>query len=482
MRYFIEKYQQNRDEVHRAARYLIIGGWNTLFGLGLYTFLYETFKQDVNYLVLTVPCNILAITNAFLCYKIFVFKTKGNWWREYWRCYLVYGGSALVGMGLMFILVSGCGIYPIIAQFMTVGISVAASYIGHRNFSFAKGKLFFRNKPLDKVLSTGMSNSPDIAKTLQGKTVFITGGTGFFGKWLLLEIDYLNRKYNAAVKMTVLSRGPDDFIKRYPEFAKTEGLSFLKGDVRNFEFPSEHFDYIIHGAAELTADVSDEIYSIIVDGTNRVLEFAKKAGVKRLLFISSGAVYGKQPTEIINIPESFLDSVDFTIPESAYGKAKYEAEKCCLENHSFETLIARPFAFVGPFLPLDGHFAAGNFIRNALLKQTLIINGDGTPLRSYMHSADMVNWLLNILLKGKDKYAYNVGSSQAVSILELAQAVADSVNYPLEIEVKKKAEPGQAACAYVPDTRLAEMELGLKQNLSLKESLKETINWYSSQA
>lgn len=142
MRYIIEKYQQNRDEVHKLARYLIIGGWNTLFGLGLYTLLYETFKQDVNYLVLTIPCNILAITNAFLCYKIFVFKTKGNWWREYWRCYLVYGGSSLIGMGLMFLLVSGYGIYPVVAQFITVIISVTASYIGHRNFSFAKGKFF----------------------------------------------------------------------------------------------------------------------------------------------------------------------------------------------------------------------------------------------------------------------------------------------------------------------------------------------------
>ena len=146
MKYIIEKYQQNRSEVHKLARYLIVGGWNTLFGMGLYALLYETFKQDVNYLLLTVPCNILAITNAFLCYKIFVFRTRGNWWREYWRCYLVYGGSALMGTGLMFVLVSGCGVYPVAAQVITVSISVGVSYIGHRNFSFAKGKFFSKKE------------------------------------------------------------------------------------------------------------------------------------------------------------------------------------------------------------------------------------------------------------------------------------------------------------------------------------------------
>ena len=140
MRYFIEKYRQNRGEVHRVFRYLIIGGWNTLFGLGVYTLLYETLHEHVNYLLLTVPANILAISNAFLCYKVFVFKTKGDWWREYWRCYLVYGGGALLGMGLMFILVSGCGIYPILAQFITVGITIVASYLGHKNFSFSRKK------------------------------------------------------------------------------------------------------------------------------------------------------------------------------------------------------------------------------------------------------------------------------------------------------------------------------------------------------
>ena len=481
MKYFIEKYQQNRDEVHRVARYLIIGGWNTLFGLGLYTLLYETFKGQVNYLLLTIPCNILAITNAFLCYKIFVFKTKGKWWSEYFRCYLVYGSSTLIGMGLMFVLVSGFNIYPVIAQFLTVAITIVASYIGHREFSFAKNK----DKVLDEAFSKSMHDAADLAKIIRGKSLFLTGGTGFFGKCLLAGIDYLNRKYDADIKTTVLSRNPPKFIKNYPEFDNLQGLSFIQGDIRSFEFPNEHFDYFIHGATDIYAkpenDIDDETFSVIIEGTSRVLECCHATGVKRLLFVSSGAVYGQQPPDIYNMPENYINSTDFVIPDSAYGKGKLIAEKMCIETaieQGFQTLIARPFAFVGPYLPLDAHFAAGNFIQSALKQQSIIINGDGTPLRSYMYSTDLVNWLLTILLKGESGRAYNIGSDQPVSILELAQSIAANADDSLEIVAKKIPDPNQTPAHYVPDTSRAKNELGLEQNFEIDQSLAETISWH----
>lgn len=140
MRRIREKYRQHGDELRRTARYLIVGGWNTVFGVAGYALLYQWLHERVNYLVLLVPANILAITNTFVCYKLFVFRTRGNILREYLRCYVVYGGMALLGFALMFILVDGLGLNPVAAQACCVPITIALSYFSHRNYSFKAPK------------------------------------------------------------------------------------------------------------------------------------------------------------------------------------------------------------------------------------------------------------------------------------------------------------------------------------------------------
>lgn len=143
MKRIIQKYHRHHAEIGRIGRFLITGVWNTVFGILAYTVLYEWLKDSVNYLVLLIPANILAITNAYICHKLFVFKTSGNILREYFRFYVVYGGTALLGFGLMFGLVSGFGLNPVLANCLCTGITVACSYFSHRNFSF--------RKPVDKV-------------------------------------------------------------------------------------------------------------------------------------------------------------------------------------------------------------------------------------------------------------------------------------------------------------------------------------------
>lgn len=144
-------YRDNRGEFWRVARYLLVGGWNTLFGVGLYTVLFELLSRklgwqleiggrDYFYLALSIPVNILAISNAYLCYKFFVFKTKGNILREYFRCYIVYGTSTLLGMAGLWLLVETCGIYPVMANILLTFVTVAVSYLGHKYFSFGTKK------------------------------------------------------------------------------------------------------------------------------------------------------------------------------------------------------------------------------------------------------------------------------------------------------------------------------------------------------
>jgi len=128
--------EAGRREAGTLFRYLVAGGWNLVFGVSLYWALYAYLGDRAHYLLLSVPANILSITNAFLGYKLFVFRTKGGWLREYFRTYLVYGASSLAGMAGLYILVSGFGIHPVAANVSLTGLTAAISYCGHRLFSF----------------------------------------------------------------------------------------------------------------------------------------------------------------------------------------------------------------------------------------------------------------------------------------------------------------------------------------------------------
>jgi dTDP-glucose 4,6-dehydratase len=309
-----------------------------------------------------------------------------------------------------------------------------------------------------------------LTEQLTGSRIFLTGGTGFFGKCLL------DRFQTMETELTVLSRDPDRFLMKFPNFGHRPNVTFIQGDVRDFNFPSGRFDYVIHAATEVNAALErehpEELVSVIVDGTKRILEFSKQAEVKRLLYVSSGAVYGVQPPELSHIPETFPCK-----PVTVYGKGKLQAEKLCVDS-GIETVIARGFAFVGPWLPLDTHFAIGNFIGNCLRNEPIEIKGDGTPLRSYLYGSDLAEWLLTILLRGRPGRAYNVGSDEAISVLELAQLVRKCAGTQNEIAVHGKPIDGVLPSRYVPSVDRAERELGLRPQHSLSDAIRLTIAWH----
>ena len=309
---------------------------------------------------------------------------------------------------------------------------------------------------------------------LSKKRIFLTGGTGFFGKCLISQLLASDKKLNAEV--IVLSRNPAQFKAAFPMFGECANLSFVEGDVRDFRFPSGSFDYVIHAATEssvkLDQENPEEMYSVIVDGTRRVLEFSKQAGIQRLLYVSSGAVYGVQPPELTHVPETFPCN-----PITAYGKGKLKAEQMCLEC-GVETVIARGFAFVGPWFPLDTHFAIGNFIGNCLRNEPIVIRGDGTPLRSYMYGGDLAEWLWTLLLRGEHARPYNVGASDAISILDLAHLVRECAGTDNLITCLGTPLPNVPPSRYVPSIQRAKEELGLVPRCPLDDAIKRTLAWY----
>ncbi|MBE2258448.1 MAG: NAD(P)-dependent oxidoreductase [Rhodobacteraceae bacterium] len=313
---------------------------------------------------------------------------------------------------------------------------------------------------------------------LQGARLFITGGTGFWGRWLLESIKSANEKLGAKLMVTVLSRDPNRFRAAMPHLRDRDEFDWLSGETANFRFPCGHYDFVFHlataSAAELRAAHPALAIATLV-GTQRVIDFARMCGAQRLLLASSGAVYGRQPADMFRIPEDYGGGPNPQDAASAYGEVKRLSELFCAASPDLECIIARGFSFVGPHLPLTDKFAVGGFFRDAIAGGPILIHGDGRPSRAYLYAADLVIWLLVLLLRGKPNRPYNVGSDQAVCLADLATEIALAAECP---EIKILGLRTTESCdRYTPEISRARDELGLTVLIPRPEALARTLAW-----
>jgi UDP-glucuronate decarboxylase len=312
--------------------------------------------------------------------------------------------------------------------------------------------------------------------------VFFTGGTGFFGRALLRSWHARSCVGAPFPSVTVLTRSPDAFLAQYPEFRGLSWLRLHQGDICNPDTLPDGtaFTHVLHAAADSTLGpqlTPLQRYDQIVNGTRNLLDFAVGCATERFLFISSGAVYGPQPAHLDRIPENWHGMPDPLDPANAYGVAKRAAEHLCAlynRTHRLHTVIARCFAFVGEDLPLDAHFAIGNFILNALRHDRIEVKGDGMPLRSYLDQRDLAEWLFTLLQKGESGCAYNVGSDQALSIAEIAHLVRDIVSPGKPVLIGGDARRNNGRNLYIPSIRRAKEELGLTVRIPLDAAIRAT--------
>ncbi len=317
--------------------------------------------------------------------------------------------------------------------------------------------------------------------SLRGRTLLITGATGFFGKWLLAALGELNARDQLGIDVVAVSRTPDRFLSQFPAFGRLSGVRYLAGDVSTFAVPLPRVDLVIHAANDSATPPSQQrpadMLDVNVMGTRALLSALQRTQVKRVLVTSSGAVYGKQPSDLVHVPESYLGAPDPMELGSAYGEGKRVAELMgviAAREQGFEFVSARCFAFMGAYLALDGHFAAGNFIRDALKGGPIVVGGDGTPHRSYLYAGDLAVWLLTLLVRGTSARAYNVGSDDSVSISTLAHRIAAQVP-GCQVEVKQAADPKKPVLRYVPNVERARTELGLDVFTPLDEAISRML-------
>lgn len=309
--------------------------------------------------------------------------------------------------------------------------------------------------------------------------VLLTGGTGFFGLALLRYWRGLGDK---APRVTILSRNPQRFTARYPDLANF--VTWRTGDVQD---PTAFdnlgaFTHLLHGATDSTLGASLESltrFDQILGGTRNALDFATKAGVRRFLLTSSGGVYGRQPSDLEKIPEHYLAMPDPLDTKNAYSVAKRASEHLCAlyaERHQIETVVARCFAFVGPDLPFNTHFAIGNFIRDALFEDEITVSGDGTDVRTYLDQRDLAIWLTTLLDQGVAGEAYNVGSDQEITISGLAHLVRDRVAPGKRVQILGNSKASSNRARYVPSIQKAREGLRLDVKVPLSDAIDFAAN------
>ncbi len=329
-------------------------------------------------------------------------------------------------------------------------------------------------------------------ETLRGARLFITGGTGFFGHWLLESLLHANRELHLDLHATVLTRSAASFRAKSPHITDQPEITLLEGDIRSFGFPAESHTHIVHAATDSGGQQADrpayELAASILEGTHRVLQFARETGARRLLYTSTGAVYGRS-TALPHTPETYTGAPDPMQLASSYDEAKRMAEHLCVayaHGTPLEPVVARCFAFVGPHLPLYAHFAIGNFLGAAIRGERLHIKGDGTPRRSWLYMSDLAAWLWTLLTQGTPNRAYNVGSDEAYTIAEAARLTANTLRSDgsggstLAVQVDGIPRPDAPLNSYVPAIDRAREELGLQVTVPLAEALQRTATWHSS--
>jgi len=324
-------------------------------------------------------------------------------------------------------------------------------------------------------------------ENLKYSHIFLTGGTGFIGRWILEVINYYNTNNQTKIKVTILTRSPEKFKIEYPFLYNNLNYKFISGDIQSINeellINSSDYTHLIHAATDASAELNEadplKMFNTIVNGTKQILDFALRNQIKKILFLSSGAVYGQQSAETDFVSEMANSAPDCLNPKNTYAEAKRAAEMICavyIKQFGCSIVIARIFALLGPMLNLNIHFAAGNFIRDALAQKKITILGNGLPIRSYMYPSDLIVWLLCLLTHGRSGLAYNVGSEEAISIVDLANLVSNIIG-TRKYEIKNLTDTGWHFGRYVPSTKLIRDEFSLVNTIDISGSIIRTAYW-----
>jgi len=326
---------------------------------------------------------------------------------------------------------------------------------------------------LDDAIENIVLNIKENIEYIREAKILFTGASGFFGFWVLHLFIRLKKLNLFQGELFLVTRHKNNILQYIPIITELKWIHVIEGDIRSVQLKNFNVDHLIHFASTSASETYSGIEQIekidtLYLGTKNIFEQCGKT-LKKVVFASSGAAYGYIEGEK-NISEenySMLQSQDEKYA-LCIGKVVSEFQiKQYSKKFGFDYSIARCFSFAGEFMPLNLHYAVGNFIDNALKSEKITVHGDGSTVRSYMYIGDAVTWLMTLLVKPKNE-VLNVGSDQMYTIREVAEIVAQYANTSVEILGKVTREGNFNRSAYVPDlTKIRQLYPALQLNVTL---------------
>lgn len=324
--------------------------------------------------------------------------------------------------------------------------------------------------------------SADDLRTLRGSRLLVSGGAGFIGRWMLASFLHANRRLGLQAQAVGLSRNPGRLAQDAPWLLGDPALEWHTGDLR-CSIPSDPLTHVIHAAAPTNSTNRDrpmEAIDTVVGGTRNLLDAACTRQAQAFLMLSTGAIYGPQPSGMAAVPEDHQGGPDPLDPAMVTPEAKRLAEQICVHYGrrpgAPRTTIARIFTIIGPDLPDEGRYAVDQFLDAAAAGAPVVVQGDGTAERSYLYIADLVSWLWALLARGQHLRTYNVGGAEGGTIREWAGRVAAG---RCQVVVHGLPTPGAAPHRYVPDVGRIGRELGVRAWTGFDEAVARCLAWRS---
>lgn len=319
---------------------------------------------------------------------------------------------------------------------------------------------------------------------LRDQHLFISGGTGFLGAWLLELAAVLNQRHGFGLKITVFSRNAREFARRWPHLGALDFVHYQEGDIRYLAELPRDTRYIIHAAAltdrRLFASQPGTVAETNGLGTLRILRAANLLeDLQKFVLLSSGLVYGRQPWETPAIAEDFAGPLRCDEVTSVYAESKRYAEtvaQCAISESKLPVVTLRPFAFVGPYQSLQLPWAVTDFIRDSLNGGPIRIMGDGATVRSIQYGSDFAYGVLAALAAGRPRETYNLGSPEAIDLISLARLITRHFTPPPEIRTGV-GQAGHDRNRLVPVIDKAARDLGLTVSVPLATAIERTIAW-----
>lgn len=321
------------------------------------------------------------------------------------------------------------------------------------------------------------------AEKLSGTSILVTGAGGLIGSYITDILLAFNRNRDTDIRIIATGRNMDHLRERFPEIDEEE-LLLVEYDVN--EPPAFDFqvDYIIHAASNafpkaFTTDPVGTIASNIV-GTQYLLDYAREHGARRLLFVSSGEVYGQGDLSLDSFTETYAGYVDPVQVRSCYPNSKRTAETLCVSYHQqygLETVIVRPSHTYGPNATSRDNRANVQFINSAVAGNDIVMKSAGTQMRSYTYIADAATAILTVLICGETAQAYNIANSNAIAtIAGYAQIAAEVAGVKILFEEPDEVAKAQQTpiAKQVLDSKKLE-GLGWKGEFTVEEGIRRTV-------